>query len=67
MGWLIFLIIAVAVVAGVFWAKKNFRNEIDRAKRINRANKNQSPGRASGPVASQPAAAFRARLSAWNQ
>lgn len=41
MGWLIFLIIAVAVVAGVFWAKKNFRNEIDRAKRINRANKNQ--------------------------
>ena len=41
MGWLIFLIIAVAVVAGVFWAKKNFRNEIDRAKRINRANKNR--------------------------
>ena len=41
MGWLIFLIIAVAVVAGVFWAKKNFRNEIDRAKRITRANKNQ--------------------------
>ncbi len=41
MGWLIFLIIAVAVVAGVFWAKKHFRHEIDRAKRINRANKNQ--------------------------
>ena len=41
MGWLIFLIIAVAVVAGVFWAKKNFRNEIDRAKRITRPNKNQ--------------------------
>ncbi|MGM9472326.1 hypothetical protein ACS5PJ_10000 [Pseudarthrobacter sp. YS3] len=41
MEWLIFLIIAAAVVAGVFWAKKNFRNEIDRAKRINRANKNQ--------------------------
>ncbi|WP_259460293.1 hypothetical protein [Pseudarthrobacter phenanthrenivorans] len=41
MEWLIFLIAAVAVVAGVFWAKKYFRHEIDRAKRINRANKNQ--------------------------
>ncbi|WP_285290191.1 hypothetical protein [Arthrobacter sp. ISL-5] len=41
MEWLIFLIVVVAVVAGVFWAKKNFRNEIERAKRINRANKNK--------------------------
>jgi uncharacterized protein YneF (UPF0154 family) len=41
MEWLIFLVVVVAVVAGVFWAKKHFRNEIDRAKRINRANKNQ--------------------------
>lgn len=41
MEWLIFLIVVVAVVAGVFWAKKHFGNEIDRAKRINRANKNQ--------------------------
>lgn len=41
MSWLIFLVIIVAVVAGVFWAKKYFRHEIDRAKRINRANKNQ--------------------------
>ena len=41
MGWLIFLIIAVAVVAGVLWARKNFRHEIDRTKRINRASKNQ--------------------------
>ncbi|MGO4186129.1 hypothetical protein [Pseudarthrobacter sp. TAF60_1] len=40
MEFLIFLVIAVAVVGGVFWAKKYFRNEIDRAKRINRANKN---------------------------
>ncbi|WP_457950884.1 hypothetical protein ACTAQI_10360 [Pseudarthrobacter sp. alpha12b] len=39
MGWLIFLIIAVAVVAGVFWVRRNFRHEIDRTKRINRANK----------------------------
>ena len=41
MEWLIFLVVVVAGVAGVFWAKKHFRNEIDRAKRINRANKNQ--------------------------
>ena len=43
MGWFIFLLIvvAVAVVAGVFWTRKYFRREIDRAKRINRANKNQ--------------------------
>lgn len=41
MGWLIFLIVAVAVVAAVFWAKKHFRQEIDRAKRINRANKDE--------------------------
>ena len=41
MGWLIFLIIAVAVVAGVFWAKRHCRHEIEGAKRINRANKNQ--------------------------
>jgi hypothetical protein len=27
MGWLIFLIIAVAVVAGVFWAKRHFKQE----------------------------------------
>jgi hypothetical protein len=41
MEWLIFLVVAAAIVAGVFWAKKHFRNEIDRAKRINRANKNK--------------------------
>ena len=37
MGWLIFLLVVIAVVAGVFWAKNHFRHEIDRAKRINRA------------------------------
>jgi uncharacterized protein YneF (UPF0154 family) len=41
MEWLIFLLIAIAVVVGVFWAKKHFRHEIERAKRINRANKNK--------------------------
>lgn len=39
MGWFIFLLVVVAVVAGAFWAKKHFRNEIERAKRINRANR----------------------------
>lgn len=41
MGWIIFLLVVIAVVVAVFWAKKHFRNEIERAKRINRANKNQ--------------------------
>jgi uncharacterized protein YneF (UPF0154 family) len=41
MEWLIFLVLAAAVVAGVFWAKKQFRQEIERAKRISRANKNK--------------------------
>jgi hypothetical protein len=41
MEWLIFLLVAAAVVAGVFWAKNHFRQEIERAKRINRANKNK--------------------------
>ena len=41
MELIIFFLVAAAVVAGVFWAKKHFRQEIDRAKRINRANKNQ--------------------------
>jgi LPXTG-motif cell wall-anchored protein len=39
--WLIVLALIVAVVAGVFWAKKQFRQEIERAKRIRRANKNR--------------------------
>ncbi|HKU30330.1 MULTISPECIES: hypothetical protein [Arthrobacter] len=40
MGWLVLLIVAVVVVAAVLWGKKYFRREIERAKRINRANKN---------------------------
>lgn len=39
MGTLIFLVVAVVVVAGVLWGRKYFRREIDRAKRINRANR----------------------------
>ncbi|WP_427129754.1 hypothetical protein [Pseudarthrobacter sp. S9] len=39
MGWFIFLLVAVAVIAAVFWAKRHFRHEIERAKRINRANR----------------------------
>ena len=41
MEWLISLAVVVSIVAGVFWAKKSFRNELDRAKRINLAQKNQ--------------------------
>jgi uncharacterized membrane protein YciS (DUF1049 family) len=40
MGWFIFLLVVAAVIAGVFWARKHFRVEIERAKRIRRANKN---------------------------
>jgi len=41
MGWFIFLLIVVAAVVVFFWAKRHFRQEIERAKRINRANRNQ--------------------------
>lgn len=41
MEWIIFLAVVVAVVAGGLWAKKHFRHEIERAKRISRANKNR--------------------------
>lgn len=41
MEFLIFLVIVVAIGGGVVWGRKYFRNEIDRAKRINRANKNK--------------------------
>lgn len=41
MSWLIFLLVAVAVVAGVFWVRKHFSREIDRAKRINRSNRKE--------------------------
>jgi len=41
MGWFIFLLLVVAAVVVFFWVKKNFRREIDRAKRINRANRDQ--------------------------
>ena len=42
MGWfIVLLIIVVAAVVVFFWAKRHFRQEIERAKRINRANRNQ--------------------------
>ncbi|MFI2565984.1 hypothetical protein [Paenarthrobacter sp. NPDC018779] len=41
MEFLIFLVIIVGIGGGVLWGRKYFRNEIDRAKRINRANKNK--------------------------
>ena len=41
MEWIIFLAVVVAVAGGGLWAKKYFRHEIERAKRIDRANKNR--------------------------
>ena len=41
MEFLIFLVVIVAVGGGVIWGRKNFKGEIDRAKRIRRATKNQ--------------------------
>ena len=41
MGWFIFLLLVAAAVIGFFWVKKHFRQEIERAKRINRANRDQ--------------------------
>ena len=39
MEWLIFLLVVAAAIAGVFWARKHFRPELERAKRIRRANR----------------------------
>ena len=41
MEFLIFLVIIGGIGGAVLWGRKYFRNEIDRAKRINRANKNK--------------------------
>ena len=43
MEFLIFLAIIAVIGGGVLWGRKYFRNEIERAKRINRANKTSSP------------------------
>lgn len=41
MEFLIFLAVIAAIGGGVLWGRKNFKNEIERAKRIRRANKNK--------------------------
>ncbi|MGP0221839.1 MULTISPECIES: hypothetical protein [unclassified Paenarthrobacter] len=41
MEFLIVLAVIAGIGAAVLWGRKYFRNEIDRAKRINRANKNR--------------------------
>lgn len=41
MEFLIFLAVIAVVGGGVIWGRKNFKNEIDRAKRIRRANKDR--------------------------
>ncbi len=41
MEFLIFLAVIAAIGGGVLWGRKNFKTEIERAKRIRRANKNK--------------------------
>lgn len=41
MEFLIFLAVIAAIGGGVLWGRKNFKSEIERAKRIRRANKNK--------------------------
>ena len=41
MEFLIFLVVIAAIAGSVVWGRKYYRHEIDRAKRINRANKNK--------------------------
>ena len=43
MELIVVLIIAAAAAAGVGWSRRHFRHEIDRAKRIRRANRNSRP------------------------
>ena len=41
MEFLIVLAVLAAIAGGVLWGRKYFRHEIDRAKRIRRANRQQ--------------------------
>ncbi|MDN3903770.1 hypothetical protein [Arthrobacter sp. YD2] len=43
MEFLIFLAIAAAAAAGIGWARRRFRPELDRARRIRRANREGRP------------------------
>lgn len=43
MEFLIFAAVAAAVVGAVVWVRRHFRQEIDRARRIRRANRNGRP------------------------
>jgi uncharacterized protein YneF (UPF0154 family) len=41
MGWIIVIALVVVLAAGYFYVRKNFKNEIERAKRIRRANRGE--------------------------
>ena len=41
MEFLIFQAVIAAIGGGVLWGRKNFKSEIERAKRIRRANKSK--------------------------
>lgn len=41
MNWLIVVVLIIVVVAGYFWIRKNFKNEIERYRRIRRSNRGE--------------------------
>ncbi|MDQ4501822.1 hypothetical protein [Sinomonas sp. ASV322] len=41
MAWIIVIALIVVLVAGYFTVRKNFKNEIERFKRIRRANRDE--------------------------
>ncbi|BCT77165.1 hypothetical protein SCMU_30070 [Sinomonas cyclohexanicum] len=41
MNWLIVIVLITIVVAGYFWIRKNFKNEIERYRRIRRSNRGE--------------------------
>jgi uncharacterized protein YneF (UPF0154 family) len=40
-GWIIVIALVIVLVAGYFAVRKTFKNEIERAKRIRRANRGE--------------------------
>ena len=41
MGWVWLLLIVAVIVGGYVWVRKNFKDEIERYRRIRRANRSE--------------------------
>lgn len=41
MNWIIVIALVIVVVAGYFWVRKNFKNEIERYRQIRRSNRDE--------------------------